>query len=309
MKKILPLVDIIRDPGLQTRVTLDASTAQDYCDAMGVEGATFPPITVFETEGKFLLADGFHRLRAAELAGHTKIDADVQMGGRSDALKFALQSNSAHGLQRNNADKHRAVELALAEWPALSDRELARLCGVSNNFVGTKRQVSSDDTSTGTEYRTGRDGKSYPASGGYKGPSSFRKWGEPHVDDAPSEDAPEKSKTFGGLRPDEFERNGETILAAQDITNAATVDTESTVMGSLPEPPTGTAPAKPRSGEHVWTIEKFKTAIQTIRSEFMDEWGDREDFLRLGSIFMRGQAVKLEKRITHIRRKKQHANN
>ena len=96
-------------------------------------------------------------------------------------------------------------------------------------------------------------------------------------------------------------------MTSQDIADAATVDVESTVMESQPATPTDTAPApaKTQSGEHVWTIEKFRTAIETIRSEFMDEWGDREDLLRMGSAFMRAQVAKLEKRITHLRRKKQ----
>ena len=95
-------------------------------------------------------------------------------------------------------------------------------------------------------------------------------------------------------------------MTSQDIADAATVDVESEVVDE-PETPvtTSPAPAKTQSGEHVWTIEKFRTAIETIRSEFMDEWGDRDDFLRLGSRFMRGEAVKLDKRITLIRKKKQ----
>ena len=218
MKKIIALADITRDPGLQTRVELDEPTTQDYLLAMRDEGVKFPPITLFEGGGKFLLADGFHRLRAAQLAGHIEIEADVQPGGRSEALKFALQSNSTHGLPRNNADKHRAVELALAEWPTLSSREVGRICGVSNVFVESKRQVLTVNTSGDNEHRTGRDRKSYQVSGGYKGPSSFHKWSEPSDHDAPSDEAPEKSKAFGGLRPDESERkgrllNGETVLA------------------------------------------------------------------------------------------------
>lgn len=116
-----------------------------------------------------------------------------------------------------------------------------------------------------------------------------------------------------------IEKRGETVLAAQakadaegrkmraqDITDAASVDVESTVIEDAPETPTDTAPApaKTRSGEHVWTVEKFENAIETITSEFMDEHGDREDLLWLGSRFLRGQAVKLEKRIKHIGKKR-----
>ena len=56
------------------------------------------------------------------------------------------------------------MELALAEWPKLSDREIARICAVSHNFVSEIRpQVSSDDTSE-PQKRIGGDGKQYPAS-------------------------------------------------------------------------------------------------------------------------------------------------
>ena len=57
-------------------------------------------------------------------------------------------------------DKHRSVELALAEWPKLSDRELARICAVGHPFVGDvrKAQVESDSTYQ-PQTRIGGDGK------------------------------------------------------------------------------------------------------------------------------------------------------
>jgi hypothetical protein len=59
--------------------------------------------------------------------------------------------------------KRRSVELALAEWPKLSDREIARVCAVSNNFVSEHRpQLSSDDSSPekpDNSTRIGHDGK------------------------------------------------------------------------------------------------------------------------------------------------------
>jgi hypothetical protein len=46
--------------------------------------------------------------------------------------------------------------LALAEWPKLSSRELAKICAVSDMFVGTVRdQLQTDCSST----RKGADGK------------------------------------------------------------------------------------------------------------------------------------------------------
>jgi hypothetical protein len=73
-------------------------------------------------------------------------------------LKFALAANAAHGLKRTNADKRRSVELALAEWPNLSSRELAKICAVSDMMVGEIRnQLQESCSST----RTGADGKEY----------------------------------------------------------------------------------------------------------------------------------------------------
>lgn len=62
---------------------------------------------------------------------------------------------------RTNADKRRAVEIALAEFPKLSSRAVADLCGVHHTFVQKQRpeQVATVATST----VTGADGKQYPA--------------------------------------------------------------------------------------------------------------------------------------------------
>lgn len=62
-------------------------------------------------------------------------------GGRIDALKAALSANAAHGIRRGNADKRRAVEIALREFPKLSSRMIAELCGVSDKTVGTVRET------------------------------------------------------------------------------------------------------------------------------------------------------------------------
>lgn len=60
-----------------------------------------------------------------------------------------------------NADKRRCVEIALREFPKLSSRAVAKMCGVSDPFVSGMRpdQVLTVSTSE----RTGQDGKQYPA--------------------------------------------------------------------------------------------------------------------------------------------------
>jgi hypothetical protein len=117
-------------------------------------------VDVFAIDGGYYLVDGWHRYHAAQKLDMKDIVVTIHHGNSKDALAFALKANQAHGIRRTNADKRRAVEVALAEWPDLSSRSLADLCGVSHEFVQQVRdQVSTVDTST----RKGADGKQYPA--------------------------------------------------------------------------------------------------------------------------------------------------
>jgi hypothetical protein len=155
--KVLKLrLDSIRlDAGTQTRAHLDDVTVGEYAEAMA-RGDRFPPVVVFQNDGEFILADGFHRVKAGHRAGRKHLPAEIRQGSRKDALRFALGANDEHGLRRTNGDKRRAVELALAEFGNLSDRLLSGMCGVSVTTVGNIRhQLSSFDSSP----RMGRDGK------------------------------------------------------------------------------------------------------------------------------------------------------
>ena len=144
----IPITAIRTDGGTQSRVGLNDQTVAEYAAAL-VDGAVFPTITVF-FDGEFhWLASGFHRLAANEKVGNTEIDADVRQGTQRDALMFSLAENATHGLSRTNADKRKAVTIALAdpEWSKLSAREIGRLTAVSHDFVArVKRELSSDDS-------------------------------------------------------------------------------------------------------------------------------------------------------------------
>lgn len=130
--------------GTQTRAALDESTINEYADAM-VEGAIFPAITVFYDGEEHWLADGFHRVAAANrLADHHEkavspvgISADVRQGTQRDAILYSVGANASHGLRRTNADKRRAVLTLLTddEWKTWSNSEIARRCGVDEKTV------------------------------------------------------------------------------------------------------------------------------------------------------------------------------
>lgn len=67
---------------------------------------------------------------------------------------------SGLGSIQDMADKRRCVEIALREFPKLSSRAIADMCGVSHDFVSRLRELSLDDSPT----RTSKDGKERPAT-------------------------------------------------------------------------------------------------------------------------------------------------
>src|SRR5208282_1066371 len=151
----LKLDSIRLDAGTQTRAHIDDATVAEYAEAMA-HGDRFPPVIVFQNNGEFIMADGFHRHKAAHRARLKHLLAEVRQGSRKDALRFALGANHKHGLRRTNGDKRRAVELALAEFGNQSDRLLAEMCGVCVQTIGNIRhQLSILDSSP----RVGKDGK------------------------------------------------------------------------------------------------------------------------------------------------------
>jgi len=139
-------LDSIRiDPALQPRVMVDQGVVAEYADAMEA-WYTFPAIVVFHDGTTFWLADGWHRVEAARSVRDKRaLLAEVHDGTRRDALLYSLGANAAHGLRRSNEDKRKAVERVLAdpEWVKWSDREIARLCRVSNTFVSSLRKTLS----------------------------------------------------------------------------------------------------------------------------------------------------------------------
>jgi hypothetical protein len=156
----IQLAKIVTTAGTQIRARIDTETVDQYAEAMRDATNHFPPVVVFHDGSQFILADGYHRVMAATRNGFLDIEADIRKGTKSDALKFALGANTAHGLRRTNSDKRRSVDLALAEWPKLSDREIARICAVSHPFViEMRRELVTVTSSPEPATRIGADGK------------------------------------------------------------------------------------------------------------------------------------------------------
>ena len=139
-----PLRQIVKDASIQPRVAIDADTVSDYAERMA-DGDKFPPVVLFRDDDHpdlpHYLADGWHRVDAAEAAGLENVRAEVRAGSKHDAALWAAGANARHGLRRSNGDKRKAVGLVLddelcAHW---TNREVAEAVGVSHTFVGNVR--------------------------------------------------------------------------------------------------------------------------------------------------------------------------
>ncbi len=142
--KIRVDLSVVRlDGGTQQRAALSDEVVSEYAEAMQA-GARFPPVTVFFDGTDYWLADGFHRFAAVQrIPRRRKIDAEVIQGTLREAILHSVGVNAQHGLRRSNADKRNAVETLLndPEWALWSDREIARQCSVSAQFVNNRRHA------------------------------------------------------------------------------------------------------------------------------------------------------------------------
>jgi len=154
-------IDKIRtNGGTQSRVQLDWEVTAEYATAMH-DGVAFPPVIVFHDGTDYWLADGFHRIAAAQQAGLSEFPAAVRQGTRRDAMLHSVGANANHGVRRTNADKRVAVMLLLndPEWVQWSDREIARQCGVAHPMVSALRPTGRIFQSNLQSLRTGADGR------------------------------------------------------------------------------------------------------------------------------------------------------
>lgn len=140
----LDIENITVDTRLQTRNSLCAATIDEYAESFDA----LPPVRVMQCmvgdEALLYLIDGFHRIEAAKRLGRTTMHCYLFLGSYDDACWEAAAANREHGLRRTNADKQRALALALSVKQDASLREIADHCGVSHMMV--KRWV--DDHSS-----------------------------------------------------------------------------------------------------------------------------------------------------------------
>jgi ParB-like chromosome segregation protein Spo0J len=164
----VPVEDLVLDPNLNLRDRLDDFTVERYVESWD----RLPPVTVFAVEGRWLLADGFHRHAAAVKLDRRKIPAEIIAGTFAEALDFVAGVNLFHGLPLTRAERRRAVEVKLRLHHDWSDRRLSEELGASRELIAKTRKTLVDAGQVpASSTRVGADGKTYPSTGLPKDPN------------------------------------------------------------------------------------------------------------------------------------------
>jgi hypothetical protein len=139
---------------------------REYAEAK-LAGAVFPPSHVFRLGDRFVVVDGRHRILADMENGLTETEVVIHEGSSEDALIYSLGCNADHGLPRTQADKRRAIGLALRAFGDRTDRWIAGICKVNHKTVAVVRaELEFGDEITTSSHRQGQDGKLYSGSAG-----------------------------------------------------------------------------------------------------------------------------------------------
>ncbi|GAB4428732.1 MAG: hypothetical protein Kow0031_09020 [Anaerolineae bacterium] len=149
---------------IQSRTEINHDIVAEYQTLME-DGVQFDPASGLEDDsGQLFIWDGSHRGEAARRA-NLPLTVRLEPGSREQAEWLALSANQKHGLRRSRADKRLAIQQALRHpnGVSLSDREIARHCGVDHKTVG---QIRSELETAGeipriTERVVTREGTTY----------------------------------------------------------------------------------------------------------------------------------------------------
>jgi len=147
------------------RPHLRAADCQDTIDRYAEiydQGDTLPPLTAYRVDDALLLVDGWHRLAAHQQLGRATAEVAIYAHGtRTTALLAAIAANQAHGLPLRYADRANMAMALLAndDLRKSSDRELARITGLSPTTVGRLRA----DMGAAADRRIGADGREQAA--------------------------------------------------------------------------------------------------------------------------------------------------
>ncbi|MFE3317506.1 transcriptional regulator [Nocardia sp. NPDC059195] len=133
----------ISDVSLPDSPLRAAGVSASHVRMLTESAAKFPPIVVHRPTMQVI--DGWHRLRAAEQRGDSKVAAVFFDGSPAEVFVLAVKLNGAHGLPLSLADRKAAALRILTMHPSWSDRSIAALVGISHKTVGAIRERSAGE--------------------------------------------------------------------------------------------------------------------------------------------------------------------
>lgn len=148
------IADLVVDPTIQIRRGNHEQTIQRYMESFD----QLPPVDVFDTPDGQLLADGFHRVASAERLGLTEIEADVRKGTRTEALEWAVVSNTKNADPLSPDERDTGIRRLKQIHPGWSNREIAKAMSVSE--VTIRRVFDIDEVKQATFRGASRDAPS-----------------------------------------------------------------------------------------------------------------------------------------------------
>lgn len=151
------IASLKREDAVQSRARTNQLVINEY-RAILIDGeALFPPIDVFYDGSVYRVADGIHRLIAANEAGQLDIECKIHQGGLKEAIIFAAGANSRHGLKRTSEDVEKAIEMIinLQDGVKRSERDIAKIIGIHHSRVNRfRRKLSQCDSKAKQGFRT-----------------------------------------------------------------------------------------------------------------------------------------------------------
>ncbi len=142
VRKYVFLADLRMEVAARVRMKPCPDTITRYAEVLADDQILGPVVVFHDPDGVLWLADGWHRVEAAKVAGRDKLVSEIHEGSEADAFLYAAQANLKHGLVSTKADRKQVATLLLTspEWGAWSDREIGRLSGLNGKTVATLRK-------------------------------------------------------------------------------------------------------------------------------------------------------------------------
>jgi hypothetical protein len=80
------IADLLASSPVDPTAHLDPDRVRCYAELLD----DLPPVVAFRTEQGLILADGYHRVAAAQARGFDSVEAEVRHGTAHDALRYAV---------------------------------------------------------------------------------------------------------------------------------------------------------------------------------------------------------------------------